>query len=237
MIMKKGELRKEAILNGAERLFLERGFDETSVQDILDLLSLSKGGFYHYFDSKDALLEEICFRNAAQRLEKLEKELANERSTPVRKLNLILSALNLFSSEAPRFCAVMLKISYIDGDVNFRDHLRSFLFSKLLLHAKDAIVRGVDEGLFFVRNPKQVSYLLLCLGYDISDEISRRLTLGPDEPELLIDLIDLLNAYRDSCETILGAAFGSIEIINVEQLLDAFRQTREYLELYKGERP
>ena len=55
--MKKGELRKDSILKTAEKLFFERGFDETSIQDILDVLSISKGGFYHYFESKIALLE------------------------------------------------------------------------------------------------------------------------------------------------------------------------------------
>ena len=52
--MKKGELRKEAIMKTAEKLFFEKGFGETSIQDILDELRISKGGFYHYFDSKNA---------------------------------------------------------------------------------------------------------------------------------------------------------------------------------------
>lgn len=55
--MRKGELRKESILKTAERLFFEKGYEETSIQDILDALSISKGGFYHYFESKIALLE------------------------------------------------------------------------------------------------------------------------------------------------------------------------------------
>ena len=54
--MKKGELRRQEILDTAERLFLSRGYEQTSVQDILDEMGLSKGGFYHHFDTKMALL-------------------------------------------------------------------------------------------------------------------------------------------------------------------------------------
>ncbi len=58
--MKKGELKRSSILKAAEMLFFERGYDRTSVQDILDALSLSKGGFYHHFPSKkEAVLEEV----------------------------------------------------------------------------------------------------------------------------------------------------------------------------------
>ena len=57
--MKKGDDRKQMILETAERLFYEKGYEATSVQDILDALKLSKGGFYHHFESKLSLLEAI----------------------------------------------------------------------------------------------------------------------------------------------------------------------------------
>ena len=60
--MKKGDLRRQAILDTAEALFFERGYEETSVQDILDAMGLSKGGFYHHFESKMAVLEAVSAR-------------------------------------------------------------------------------------------------------------------------------------------------------------------------------
>ena len=52
--------RKKLILDTAEALFYEKGFEQTSIQDILDRTFLSKGGFYHYFHAKDDLLEELA---------------------------------------------------------------------------------------------------------------------------------------------------------------------------------
>ena len=51
MRMKKGDLMRDEILIAAEKLFFEDGYESTSIQDILDVLKLSKGGFYHYFPS------------------------------------------------------------------------------------------------------------------------------------------------------------------------------------------
>lgn len=62
--MKKGDERKVEILNTAERLFCTRGYAGTGIQDILDTLQISKGGFYHHFISKDAVLKTICERRA-----------------------------------------------------------------------------------------------------------------------------------------------------------------------------
>ena len=50
----------------ATRLFQTKGYDQTSVQDILDALGASRGAFYHYFDSKGALLDAVVERMVEQ---------------------------------------------------------------------------------------------------------------------------------------------------------------------------
>ena len=60
--MIKGDLRKKQILDTAEAMFAERGYEQTSVQDIIDCLHSSKGSFYHHYASKEALLEGIKTR-------------------------------------------------------------------------------------------------------------------------------------------------------------------------------
>ena len=50
--MRKGDEKRQELLNTAERLFCRQGYEETSVQDLLNAASMSKGGFYHHFASK-----------------------------------------------------------------------------------------------------------------------------------------------------------------------------------------
>jgi len=51
--------RRNEILDVAQKLVYTRGYEQMSIQDILDALGISKGAFYHYFDSKQALLEAL----------------------------------------------------------------------------------------------------------------------------------------------------------------------------------
>ena len=64
MGLKKGDARRGELLAASEKLFYTKGYENTSVQDILDAVGFSKGGFYHHFDSKLAVLEAICQQRA-----------------------------------------------------------------------------------------------------------------------------------------------------------------------------
>ena len=54
------EITEERILQAAERLFLEKGYDNTTIQDIVDALGdLTKGAVYHHFKSKEDIMEAV----------------------------------------------------------------------------------------------------------------------------------------------------------------------------------
>lgn len=65
----KDKLRR-TILTEAKRLFLQNGYDRTTLQMIADKANISKGNLYHYFDSKETLFEELT-DGAANGLKKL----------------------------------------------------------------------------------------------------------------------------------------------------------------------
>lgn len=65
-IVKEHEERKNEILDTAEILFEEKGYDKCSVNDILNRIGIAKGTFYHYFKSKEELLDALIERISAQ---------------------------------------------------------------------------------------------------------------------------------------------------------------------------
>lgn len=64
---------RRRLLDAATRLFAERGFEGTSVQEIVAAAGVTKGAMYHYFDSKDDLLKEIYARVLRLQLERLNR--------------------------------------------------------------------------------------------------------------------------------------------------------------------
>jgi AcrR family transcriptional regulator len=74
----------ERLVQAAVRLFAERGYDATTVQDVVDAAGVTKGAMYHYFDSKDALLYEIYHRLLAMQAQRLEAIVAGPGSAGQR---------------------------------------------------------------------------------------------------------------------------------------------------------
>lgn len=70
--MPRQKLRKKNIVKAGERLFLAKGFNNTTVEEITTTAGISKGSFYTYFKSKDSLLEEIVRSTLDEILSKLE---------------------------------------------------------------------------------------------------------------------------------------------------------------------
>ena len=52
---------KSRIVSAAWRLFYQYGYDNTTIDDIVEASNTSKGSFYHYFESKDALLGSLSY--------------------------------------------------------------------------------------------------------------------------------------------------------------------------------
>ena len=57
---------------------------------------------------------------------------------------------------------------------------------------------------------------------------------SPDNPDCVIGVMELLNAYRDVVENLLGAGFGTIFLFDVEHLMRAFRQTAVQMKILEA---
>ncbi|MET9341371.1 MULTISPECIES: TetR/AcrR family transcriptional regulator [unclassified Nonomuraea] len=69
--MAQDEPVRQRLLSEATRLFADRGFESTSVQEIVVAAGVTKGAMYHYFDSKDDLLHEIYGRVLRMQMDRL----------------------------------------------------------------------------------------------------------------------------------------------------------------------
>ena len=227
--MKKGELKRAQLLDAAEKLFFEKGYDRTSVQDILDALGMSKGGFYHYFDSKEAVLRAVSERRAEARFERLTQELYGSRRGPIDRLNLLLGMANLYEREDLRFATMMLKLCYIDGDAAMREHRRRILLDRLAPYVADVISEGMADGSFHARHPMELGKLLLLLALDADEEACTTLARQSGNPDALIDMLELMNAWREAAEDLVGAPFGSIRLFDATRLVSSWQASAALL--------
>lgn len=85
-IVKEHEERKNEILDTEEILFEEKGYDKCSVNDILNRIGIAKGTFYHYFRSKEELLDAIIDRTAERMVGKARTVSKEEGLSPEDKI-------------------------------------------------------------------------------------------------------------------------------------------------------
>ena len=77
------EITVEKILDVAQRLFLEKGYDNTTIQDIVNELGgLTKGAIYHHFKSKEDILDAMIERMSRQLIKKA-TDIFNQKGIPV----------------------------------------------------------------------------------------------------------------------------------------------------------
>ena len=61
MARKSNRNTRSRIVNAAWQLFYEQGYDDTTVEEIIEESGTSRGSFYHYFEGKDALLSSLSY--------------------------------------------------------------------------------------------------------------------------------------------------------------------------------
>ena len=123
----------------------------------------------------------------------------------------------------------MLKVSYLDGDVHFREQMRAFLLDALRPLVDDAVREGLADGSLFTRHPAMLGELLLMLVCDLNDEVCRQLAEDAQNPDCVVEIMERMDAYREAVELLSGAPHGKIFLFELEHLLDMLRQTAREL--------
>lgn len=215
--MKKGDARREELLATAERLFCARGYEGTSVQDIIDEMGYSKGGFYHHFDSKLAVLEAICQTRAQQSCERA-KAAVLRAQTPVEQLNALLHGVPLWNDGDEGFAALLIRVTTRDDGALMREKMKRIQLEALQPVLEDILAGGMAQGVFLTTDASSAASLTLRLTAQFADEIALLLAGQEDAERLAAQMVACLSAYRAAIERFLLAPFGSVMLFDAQEL-------------------
>jgi AcrR family transcriptional regulator len=104
---KKARLRQQ-IIDTSIRLFRKRGYENTRIEDIVQILEISQPTFFRYFPSKDAVLREVGRRGFSCIKEHLETELSSDVTTAERLRRMYSGMARAVESDRPLWRAVVL---------------------------------------------------------------------------------------------------------------------------------
>jgi len=186
------------VLDQALALFLEHGYENVSLNDLLAVAGTSKGAFYHYFPSKDALVAALAERSAAQAFEALRPVFEQPGKNALERLNAGLAASYRvkMAMGAPAQIAAMTSLLKPENQALFAKIVTIWedLFRPVLT---EVITQGVQEGVFDTFDPEGVGDMIQ--GFAAS--MQTNLVHVIDAPDAKVTLPASIRSKVESCST------------------------------------
>jgi AcrR family transcriptional regulator len=209
--------RRDEILDATQRLILSTGYERLTVQDILDDLQISKGAFYHYFDSKPAVIEALTTRLVSDSERALAPIVENPETGALQKLQAFFGEIIRWKSERQNLFVAMLPVWYAPDNLAFRllvDRESAERLAPLL----SAIVRqGVDEGQFVTGYPDQAGAIIFAVIQSLQDAMTQRLLVAPHRSPSSPKVKEMVNthgAHMEAIERYLGVPAGTLNRVD-----------------------
>ncbi len=225
--VKNPEDRRSEILRISQQLFFMKGYENTSIKDIIDEVGIAKGTFYHHFDSKQALLEAFIGEVLEQSIQLMTPIVSDPNMDALEKFHRLFAEIGNFKLANKQMIKIVLNIWYKDENAVMRDKMNHESL-KRVSPLFDAIIRqGVAEGCFSTAYPDDTGEIVLGMGHKFAESLTELLLRNDDNGDqvvgeegnhpVLTKLARKIAAYEYALEQVLGAAPGTINIIDIEQ--------------------
>jgi TetR/AcrR family transcriptional regulator, cholesterol catabolism regulator len=209
-VVKHPDIRRAELLDRATGLFLRHGYDNVSLNDLIADAGVSKGAFYHWFPSKDALIEALAERSAREAFAGIEHAVAGCDGDALARLNAVLQAgfdVAMVSLLRPANAHLYGRIVAVE----------EALFRPLLTRL---ISDGVADGVFDTFDPEGVADMFYALAARTNSNIMDVLQAADESArEQAIDcLTTRFRLHGLAIDRILGLPDGSITTLTRGQV-------------------
>lgn len=208
--------KKKEFVRTAEALFMEKGFENTSIDDVVERMGVAKGLFYYYFDSKEDLVIAILDNLHGEIKSFVREVMAREGLTAMERFRALAESDDFIRSRS-----IMLE-SFFHQERNralhysVEEHAREFMVPMF----EQIIAQGVEEGTFDTPYPHEAALALI--GAFSSIKQSFNLKSGPEA------FMKSFRALQHIMERILGAEPGSFSEHFDRIMADAVARGKPY---------
>jgi len=211
-------VKRNEILDTAQRLVYTKGYEQMSIQDILNELKISKGAFYHYFESKSDLLELLIDR-MRQEAEPVILPIINDPDlSALDKLHSFFDTGARWKTARKDYILSLTRVWYADDNALVRQKEQADLIRWATPLIVGIVRQGIREGVFNTAFPDQIGELVLYLLYHMGDAMVELIFSSEAKGIELAYAEKLVAAYNDALERVLGAPAGSLNLMDTETL-------------------
>ena len=214
-LVKSRDDRRVESLDSAQALFFERGYERTTVNDVIARVGISKGGFYHHFSAKEDLLEGITARLAEDAVARVRDILEDPSLDALARLNGFLArSRQMKIADAPKLRAAF-DVVFRPENLMLYHRINAASIAVMRPVLAGIIAQGKAEGRFAVPDPEAAAEIILHLGASTHDAVARAIAAtGTAEAEAAIEALDRrLRFHGVAVDRILGLPDGSLTFV------------------------
>lgn len=165
-VIKEYDERKKEILDTAERLFRTKGYEKCTIMDIIKEVGIAKGTFYHYFKSKQEVLDAVVLRYVAIIRNNAEEILLIENINSVEKLMRTFMAMQITNQIDKDLLANMHKVE----NALLHQKVLNQLVTTMTPILVKVIEEGIEEKVWNCKYPLEYMQIFLVASLTLTDE-------------------------------------------------------------------
>ena len=220
-ISKDPDERRGELINAAKTLFFTKGYEKTSITDIVNAVGVAKGLFYYYFESKQAILEAFVEETTQQALTVMRAVINAPDLTALEKWSQALDTTNSWKLARKDEMLAIVKIMTDSNNVRLQHRMIQRNFELLTPEFARIIEQGVQEGVFTAAYAVDSAEIILSI-FNSSRDIVFDIMANPEKYADGAAIIHRkLSAIQAAIERVLGATPGSLPTILVDEAIVA----------------
>lgn len=213
-VLKAPAVRRGELIDCAQRLFLSRGYERTTVNDVIAATGLSKGAFYHHFRAKEDLLEAITARFAGQSLAALEQDRPAVAEDALTRLNRLLALGREWKLEHITELRAMFTTLLRPENALLYHRIVEAVYAVMTPALAAIIAQGQREGVFADGDADITAETLLWLGNGRRRVVMDALERAETDVEAAVAMLaDRVRAEEAIIDRILGLRPGGVRLI------------------------
>ncbi|HVC78101.1 MAG TPA: TetR/AcrR family transcriptional regulator [Candidatus Micrarchaeaceae archaeon] len=206
------KVRRDAFLDVAQHLIQTKGYEQMSIQDVLDKLEASRGALYHYFDSKQALLDGVVERFADNAMATVAPILTDASLPAMRKLERVLSGIARIKAEQRELVLAIMEVWLSDGNALVREKIRRMTANRMEPILSLIIRQGVGEGTITSTSPDETARVILYLVEGYQQLAGQHFVARQAGTISFEEVQRTFAAFTEAFERILGVPKGSVTL-------------------------
>lgn len=211
--------KRNEILDAAQRLVYTKGYERMTIGDILAALQISSGAFYHYFDSKPAVLEAFIERIREAAEQSLLPIIQDPHLSAIEKLQGFFGTIDRLRIAHKAEIINLGRVWYNDGNAIVRQKVDEAVVKQRAPMLATIVRQGVEEGSFTITHPNQAGEVILALLQGMGNTHAKlllSLTEEGDEAHCIAEIVAVHAAYMEAIERVLGAPPNSLARTDIE---------------------